>query len=44
MDFLVSSLAVSAGTTVVMTAHNPDHPGRLNGESIFLEGGRVVTP
>jgi tungstate transport system ATP-binding protein len=32
----------SQGTTVVMTTHDPHHPGRLNGESIFLEGGRVV--
>lgn len=31
------------GTTVVMTTHDPEHPGRLNGESIFLEGGKVVT-
>jgi tungstate transport system ATP-binding protein len=30
------------GTTVVMTTHDPDHPGRLNGESILLEGGRHV--
>jgi tungstate transport system ATP-binding protein len=30
------------GTTVVMTTHDPDHPGRLNGESIFLKGGRHV--
>ncbi len=34
----------SQGTTVVMTTHDPHHPGRLNGESIFLEGGRIVTP
>lgn len=34
----------SQGTTVVMTTHDPRHPGRLNGESIFLEGGRVVPP
>ena len=32
----------SQGTAVVMTTHDPEHPGRLNGESIFLEGGRVV--
>jgi len=30
------------GTTVVMTTHDPDHPGRLNGDPIFLEGGRHV--
>ena len=30
------------GTTVVMTTHDPDHPGRRNGESIHLEGGRHV--
>jgi tungstate transport system ATP-binding protein len=32
------------GTTVVMTTHDPQHPGRLNGETIFLEGGKVVSP
>ena len=26
------------GATVIMAANDPDHPGRLNGESIFLEG------
>jgi len=30
------------GTTVVMTTHDPEHPGRRNGESIHLEGGRNV--
>jgi tungstate transport system ATP-binding protein len=30
------------GTTVVMTTHDPEHPGRLNGEPIFLEGGKAV--
>ena len=34
----------SQGTTVVMTTHDPHHTGRLNGESIFLEEGRVATP
>jgi len=28
------------GTTVVMTTHDPAHPGRLNGEAILLERGR----
>jgi tungstate transport system ATP-binding protein len=41
LETLIASLP-GQGTTVVMTTHNPDHPGRLNGESIFLEGGRVV--
>jgi hypothetical protein len=26
-----------------MTTHDPDHPERLNGESIYLEEGRIVT-
>jgi len=30
------------GTTVVMTTHEPDHSGRLNGGSIVLEGGKVA--
>ena len=41
LETVIASLP-SQGTTVVMTTHNPDHPGRLNGESIFLEGGRIV--
>ena len=32
----------SRGTTVVMTTHDPDHPARLNGGSIALEGGKVA--
>jgi len=32
----------SRGTTVVMTTHDPDHPARLNGESIVLEGGKIA--
>jgi tungstate transport system ATP-binding protein len=43
LETVIASLPAQ-GTTVVMTTHNPDHPGRLNGETIFLEGGRVVTP
>lgn len=43
LETVIASLPAQ-GTTVVMTTHNPDHPGRLNGESIFLEDGRVVTP
>ena len=43
LETVIASLPAQ-GTTVVMTTHNPDHPGRLNGEPIFLEGGRVVTP
>jgi tungstate transport system ATP-binding protein len=42
LETVIASLPAQ-GTTVVMTTHNPDHPGRLNGETIFLEGGRVVT-
>jgi tungstate transport system ATP-binding protein len=40
-ETVIASLPAQ-GTTVVMTTHDPDHPGRLNGESIFLEGGRHV--
>lgn len=38
---VVASLP-ARGTTVVMTTHDPDHQGRLNGDSIHLEGGRHV--
>ncbi len=41
LETVIGSLPAQ-GTTVVMTTHDPDHPGRLNGESIFLEGGRHV--
>jgi tungstate transport system ATP-binding protein len=43
LETVIASLPAQ-GTTVVMTTHNPDHSGRLNGDSIFLEGGRVVPP
>jgi len=44
LETVIASLPAQ-GTTVVMTTHDPDHPGRLNGESIHLEGGRhVVQP
>jgi len=43
LESVIASLP-ARGTTVVMTTHDPAHPGRLNGESIFLEGGRVVPP
>ena len=43
LESVIASLPAQ-GTTVVMTTHNPDHPGRLNGDSIYLEGGRVVPP
>ncbi|MHB1011964.1 MAG: ABC transporter ATP-binding protein [Desulfobacteria bacterium] len=43
LETVIASLPAK-GTTVVMTTHNPDHPGRLNGDSIYLEGGRVVPP
>jgi tungstate transport system ATP-binding protein len=42
LESVVASLPAQ-GTTVVMTTHDPDHPERLNGESIFLEEGRIVT-
>ena len=41
LETVIASLPAQ-GTTVVMTTHDPDHPGRLNGESIHLEGGRNV--
>ncbi len=41
LETVIASLP-ALGTTVVMTTHDPDHPGRLNGESIILEGGRHV--
>ncbi|HQT97797.1 MAG: ABC transporter ATP-binding protein [Desulfobacteria bacterium] len=41
LETVIASLPAQ-GTTVVMTTHDPDHPGRLNGETIFLEGGRHV--
>jgi tungstate transport system ATP-binding protein len=40
LETVIASLPAQ-GTTVIMTTHNPDHPDRLNGESIFLEGGRL---
>jgi len=41
LETVIASLP-ARGTTVVMTTHDPDHPGRLNGESIHLEGGMHV--
>jgi tungstate transport system ATP-binding protein len=43
LETVIASLP-ARGTTVVMTTHDPDRPERLNGESIFLEGGRIVIP
>jgi tungstate transport system ATP-binding protein len=43
LETVIASLPAQ-GTTVVMTTHNPDHPGRLNGDSILLEGGKVAIP
>ncbi len=43
LEPVIASLP-SRGTTVVMTTHNPEHPKRLNGETIFLEGGRLARP
>ncbi|MFA6148063.1 MAG: ATP-binding cassette domain-containing protein [bacterium] len=41
LETVIASLP-ARGTTVVMTTHDPDHAGRLNGESILLERGRHV--
>lgn len=41
LEAVIASLP-SRGTTVVMTTHDPDHPGRLNGGSIVLEGGKIA--
>jgi tungstate transport system ATP-binding protein len=41
LEAIIASLP-SRGTTVVMTTHDPDHPARLNGGSIVLEGGRIT--
>lgn len=41
LETVIASLP-ARGTTVVMTTHDPDHPARLNGDSIVLDGGRVV--
>jgi len=41
LETVIASLP-ARGTTVVMTTHDPAHPGRLNGESILLEGGKHV--
>lgn len=30
------------GTTVIMTTHDPEHPGRLPGERIHLVAGKIV--
>ncbi len=43
LETVIASLP-ARGATVVMTTHDPDHPARLNGEAIFLDGGRVVGP
>jgi tungstate transport system ATP-binding protein len=43
LETVIASLPAQ-GTTVVMTTHDPGHPERLAGESIFLEGGRAVPP
>jgi tungstate transport system ATP-binding protein len=43
LETVIASLPAQ-GTTVVMTTHDPQHPNRLNGESILLDGGKVATP
>ncbi|HEX2720060.1 MAG TPA: ABC transporter ATP-binding protein [Candidatus Deferrimicrobium sp.] len=42
LETVIASLPAQ-GTTVIMTTHDPEHPGRLNGESIVLERGKVAT-
>ncbi len=32
------------GTTVIMTTHDPEHPGRLGGEQIHLIAGELACP
>jgi tungstate transport system ATP-binding protein len=43
LEIVIASLP-ARGTTVVLITHDPDHPDRLNGESIVLEGGKVAIP
>ncbi len=43
LESTIASLP-ARGTTVVMTTHDPDHPARLDGELIVLEGGKIVGP
>ena len=43
LETVIASLP-ARGTTVVLITHDPEQPGRLNGESILLEGGKVAIP
>ena len=43
LETVIASLP-ARGTTVVLITHDPEQPDRLNGESILLEGGKVVLP
>src|SRR5512140_2858784 len=43
LETVIASLP-ARGTTVVLTTHDPEQPGRLRGESIVLEGGKVALP
>ena len=43
LETVIASLP-ARGTTVVLVTHDPEQPGRLNGESILLEGGKVAKP
>jgi tungstate transport system ATP-binding protein len=43
LESVIASLP-SRGTTVVMTSHDPDHPVRLGGGTIVLDGGKLVPP
>lgn len=41
LDRLIPTLP-DAGTTVILTTHDPEHPDRLGGETIHLVAGRLV--
>jgi tungstate transport system ATP-binding protein len=43
LETVIASLPVR-GTTIVLITHDPEQTDRLNGESILLEGGKVVIP
>jgi tungstate transport system ATP-binding protein len=43
LESVIASLP-SRGTTVIMTTHDPEHPARLRGGSIVLDGGKVAPP
>jgi tungstate transport system ATP-binding protein len=43
LETVIASLP-ARGTTIVLITHDPEQTDRLNGESILLEGGKVVIP